>query len=303
MRTDYLELFHEAINNLRATTRNDCIVICDELDQTISINSLKFYCDIKKTISNANIFSVVDGIRSKSSDRNMPMVLITDKIYPKLANTLSDNQINWIDKVGNCDIRHKSLIIKIAGQKDNTPTKPSSTSKISEIQEKVGLSLGTITKAFDLLKAKQYLVQTEKGRKISMREELVEWWQQQYNEFLKPKLLINRMTFRSPEHRRKWKEMLLPEGMYWGGDCGANLVDGYLIPGEFEIYSDVASSLLLRTGAVMPAPNGEIHIYKKFWIGESKLNLAPKLVIYADLMGAGDSRCHEAALRIKENGI
>lgn len=325
MRTDYLELFHEAINNLRATTRNDCIVICDELDQTISINSLKFYCDIKKTISNANIFSVVDGIRSKSSDRNMPMVLITDKIYPKLANTLSDNQINWIDKVGNCDIRHKSLIIKIAGQKDNTPTKPSSTSKISEtniklilfflqnpesvnwayreIQEKVGLSLGTITKAFDLLKAKQYLVQTEKGRKISMREELVEWWQQKYNEFLKPKLLINRMTFRSPEHRRKWKEMLLPEGMYWGGDCGANLVDGYLIPGEFEIYSDVASSLLLRTGAVMPAPNGEIRIYKKFWIGESKLNLAPKLVIYADLMGAGDSRCHEAALRIKENGI
>ena len=282
MRTDYLELFHEAINNLRATTRNDCIVICDELDQTISINSLKFYCDIKKTISNANIFSVVDGIRSKSSDRNMPMVLITDKIYPKLANTLSDNQINWIDKVGNCDIRHKSLIIKIAGQKDNTPTKPSSTSKISEtniklilfflqnpesvnwayreIQEKVGLSLGTITKAFDLLKAKQYLVQTEKGRKISMREELVEWWQQQYNEFLKPKLLINRMTFRSPEHRRKWKEMLLPEGMYWGGDCGANLVDGYLIPGEFEIYSDVASSLLLRTGEVMPAPNGEIRI-------------------------------------------
>ena len=92
-----------------------------KLDQTISINSLKFYCDIKKTISNANIFSVVDGIRSKSSDRNMPMVLITDKIYPKLANTLSDNQINWIDKVGNCDIRHKSLIIKIAGQKRQHP--------------------------------------------------------------------------------------------------------------------------------------------------------------------------------------
>ena len=51
----------------------------------------------------------------------MPMVLITDKIYPKLANTLSDNQINWIDKVGNCDIRHKSLIIKIAGQKRQHP--------------------------------------------------------------------------------------------------------------------------------------------------------------------------------------
>ncbi len=71
----------------------------------------------------------------------MPMVLITDKIYPKLANTLSDNQINWIDKVGNCDIRHKSLIIKIAGQKRQHPTKPSSTSKISETNIKTHLIL------------------------------------------------------------------------------------------------------------------------------------------------------------------
>ena len=65
------------------------------------------------------------------------------------------------------------------------------------------MSLGTITKAFDLLKAKRYLVQTDKGRRIAMREELIEWWQQQYNEYLKPKLLINRMAFRTPEARKK----------------------------------------------------------------------------------------------------
>ena len=255
----------------------------------------------------------------------MPMILITNKLYPKLANALADNHINWIDKAGNCDIRHENLTIKISGQKNITSGNTSSVSKTSEtniklilfflqnsesinwsyreIQEKVGLSLGTITKAFDLLKTKRYLVQTDKGRRIAMRKELIEWWQQQYNEFLKPKLLINRMSFRTPDARKKWKEMPLPEGMYWGGDCGANLVDGYLIPGEFEIYSEVVSSLLLRTGAVVPDPNGEIRIYKKFWIGDDKEKLAPTLVIYADLMGTGDSRCHEAALRIKENGI
>ena len=153
------------------------------------------------------------------------------------------------------------------------------------------------------MKAKRYLVQTDKGRRLAMREEIIEWWQQQYNEFLKPKLLVNRMAFRTPEARKKWKEMVLPKGMYWGGDCGANLIDGYLIPGEFEIYTDVVSSLLLRTGMVMPASDGEIHIYKRFWIGDESESLAPILVIYADLMGTGDSRCHEAALRIKENGI
>ncbi len=325
MGTDYLELFYEAINSLRETTGNESIAICDDLNKMICINSIKFYCEIKKTISNANIFSVIEGVKNKSTDKNMPMILITNKIYPKLANTFADNQINWIDKAGNCDIRHENLTIKIAGQKNDMLNKTHIASKISEtniklilfflqnpesvnwpyreIQEKVGLSLGTITKAFDLLKSKRYLVQTDKGRRIAMREELIEWWQQQYNEFLKPKLLVNRMTFRTPEVRKKWKEMILPKGMYWGGDCGANLVDGYLIPGEFEIYTDVVSSLLLRTGAVMPASDGEIHIYKKFWIGEDKQNLAPILVIYADLMGTGDSRCHEAALRIKENGI
>lgn len=325
MGTDYLELFHEAINNLKTTTGNDTIAIYDGLGKTICINGIKFCCEIKKTISNANVFSVIDGIKNKSNNKNIPTLLITTRIYPKLAETFAENQINWVDKAGNCDIRHEGLTIKIAGQKHTAPVNTGTVSKISEtniklilfflqnpesinwpyreIQEKVGLSLGTITKVFDLLKAKRYLVQTEKGRRIAMREELIEWWQQQYNEFLKPKLLVNRMAFRTPEARKKWKEMVLPEGMYWGGDCGANLVDGYLIPGEFEIYSDVVSSLLLRTGAVMPAPDGEIRIYKKFWIGKEDQNLAPTLVIYADLMGTGDSRCHEAALRIKENGI
>lgn len=325
MGTDYLELFHEAMNNLKATTGNDTIAIYDESEKTICINDIKFCCEIKKTISNANVFSVIDEIKNKSNNKNIPILLITTRIYPKLAETFAENQINWVDKAGNCDIRHEGLTIKIAGQKHTALVNTGTVPKISEtniklilfflqnpesinwpyreIQEKVGLSLGTITKVFDLLKAKRYLVQTEKGRRIAMREELVEWWQQQYNEFLKPKLLVNRMAFRTPEARKKWKEMVLPEGMYWGGDCGANLVDGYLIPGEFEIYSDVVSSLLLRTGAVMPAPDGEIRIYKKFWIGEENQNLAPALVIYADLMGTGDSRCHEAALRIKENGI
>lgn len=324
MGTDYMELFHEAINNLKVATGNDNITIDDKMDKSVCINGIGFCCEIKKTISNANVFSVIDSINNMN-DEGMPMILITNKLYPKLANTLADNRINWIDKAGNCDIRHENLTIKISGQKKITSGNTSSVSKTSEtniklilfflqnpesinwsyreIQEKVGLSLGTITKAFDLLKTKRYLVQTDKGRRIAMREELIEWWQQQYNEFLKPKLLINQMSFRTPDARKKWKETLLPEGMYWGGDCGANLVDGYLIPGEFEIYSEVVSSLLLRTGAVVPDPNGEIRIYKKFWIGDEKEKLAPTLVIYADLMGTGDSRCHEAALRIKENGI
>lgn len=324
MGNDFQELFHEAIQRLKEATGSEEITI-DDLPQTVSINGIRFHCIIKKTISNANILSTIDALKAEATFKKQPVLLITNHLYEKLANQLAESNISWLDKAGNCDIRHDNLIMKVVGQKSSTDTKVIPTGKVSEtsiklilfflqhpdtinlsyreIQEKVGFSLGTITKAFDLLKANNYLVQTEKGRKIAMREELIDWWQQQYNEFLKPKLLISRMAFRSPEVRKKWKEIELPKGFCWGGGCGAHLVDGYLIPGEFEIYSDVVSAQLLKTGAVIPDSQGEIMIYKKFWKGESEEHCAPALVIYADLMGTGDSRCHEAALRIKDNGI
>ena len=109
--------------------------------------------------------------------------------YPKQANQLAENKISWIDRAGNCDIRHENLLIKVVGQKNNTAFKVTATCKISEtsmkiilfflqhpdninlsyrdIQDKVGYSLGSITKVFDLLKANNYLVQTENGRKIA----------------------------------------------------------------------------------------------------------------------------------------
>ena len=64
MGTDYMELFHEAINNLRVATGNDNIAIDDKMDKSVCINGIGVCCEIKKTISNANIFSVIDGINN-----------------------------------------------------------------------------------------------------------------------------------------------------------------------------------------------------------------------------------------------
>jgi hypothetical protein len=325
MKTEYLELLHTAITNLKIATGFDTVGVSDKNESFININGIEFCYEIKKTLSNSNIHSTIEQILQNHCQQNTPVVLIANKIYPKLADMLVANRINWMDQAGNCDIRHEGLTVKIVGRKNDVDNQAKNAKKLSEaqiklilfflqhpndtnlpyreIQEKVDLSLGTITKTFDLLKEKKYLVQTENGRRISMRHELIEWWQQQYNEFLKPKLLVSRMSFRTPEVRMKWKEIVLPQGMCWGGDCAAHIVDGYLFPGEYEIYSDIVSTQLLRTGAVMPNPNGEIRIYRKFWLGDVTENIAPLLVIYADLMGAGDSRCLEAALRIKENGI
>ena len=111
------------------------------------------------------------------------------------------------------------------------------------------------------------------------------------------------MSFRTGEMRSKWQEMNLPEGMPWGGDRGANLTDGYLVPGSFDIYTSKPSVMLMTTGMVMPNENAEITLYQKFWNDDDATKIAPKLIIYADLMNSGDSRQIEAAQRLIKNGI
>jgi hypothetical protein len=81
--------------------------------------------------------------------------------------------------------------------------------------------------------------------------------------------------------------------MYWGGEPGANRINKYLYPGTFEIYSDISAKLLLKTDFAVPKEEDEIKIYRKFWLDNQENNIVPALLIYADLMGSGNSRCLE----------
>lgn len=111
------------------------------------------------------------------------------------------------------------------------------------------------------------------------------------------------MAFRTNEQRIKWLAMELPEGMYWGGESAANIIDNYLEPGAFEIYTDVPTAYLMKTGFVKQDANGEIKVYQKYWKWETENHLAPLILVYADLMGSGNSRCLEAANRLMEYGL
>ncbi|MBR0532375.1 MAG: hypothetical protein IJJ96_07185, partial [Bacteroidales bacterium] len=53
---------------------------------------------------------------------------------------------------------------------------------------------------------------------------------------------------------------------------------------------------LIKTARMIPDPEGDIFVYKKFWSTEG----VPAVVVYADLLSIDDDRCREAAMRIKE---
>jgi hypothetical protein len=81
------------------------------------------------------------------------------------------------------------------------------------------------------------------------------------------------------------------------------MTDHYLIPERFDIYTEVPSVKLMMTKKMRFEENGSIRIYQKFWKGYENEKVAPWILIYADLMGSGNSRCIEAAQRLIENGI
>lgn len=298
----------------------------DNYDGVICINGIDFVCEVKANVTNANFIATLKQLVNLKNHIEKPILLIAKYIYPNLMNELAFNGFNVLDAAGNCFIRHGDLLLKVKGEKISLPRELASRSfqdagiklifyllRFPEdvnrpyryIQEKTGISLGSIKNTMEELTSSNFILQTEKGRFLKNKEKLLERWVTAYNEILKPKLLISQMAFKNNEKRERWLAMVLPEGMYWGGESGANmLLNGYLHPGAFDIYTDIPSNNLLKTGFVAPqSDGGDIKIYQKFWLDNPTEKLVPFILIYADLMGSGDSRCLEVAQKILENEL
>ena len=168
--------------------------------------------------------------------------------------------------------------------------------KIIEQQVNIeNVSLGSVHSTLSDLTNRGYVVENGKSRLLRKRQSLIDRWTQGYNDTLKPKLFISRFTFLSPVVRTQWQSIQLPKTLSWGGEPAAALMDGYLRPERWDIYTADNANALIATGRMIPDPQGEIYVYKRFWQTDD----TPLLVMYADLMATEDDRCREAAERLK----
>lgn len=298
-------------------------------DTVVRIMNVDFLCEIKDSITASTFNTILKTMQAKAGMESRPVLLVAQYISPALLNKFVAHGINVLDSVGNFHIRYmrkNRMIFQLSntGEK-NIPIKEKSypvfletgikvifyllndfenvNKSYREIQEATGVSLGSIKNVINELISLHYVLVTEKGRFLKNHKKLLEQWTVSYNQLLKPKLLLGRMSFRNNEHRIKWLAMKLPEGMYWGGESGAQMVDSYLEPGSFDIYTDIPTANLMRTGFVRQDDNGEIGIYRKFWNWDTENKHVSLVLIYADLMGSGNARCLEIAQRLLDNGL
>lgn len=298
-------------------------------DALVKIMNVDFLCEIKGNITATNINTIVNRLQKYMATEKRPVLLVAKYINPNMFDKLVELGLNILDCAGNCYIRYMNGNIPVfhltnKGEKNvfaNEKVYPifqdagikvifyllqdknNVNKAYREIQENTGVALGTVKNVIDELVARNFILVTDKGRILKNRKALLDLWIESYNQVLKPKLLMGRLTFRTNEQRIIWLAMELPEGMYWGGESAANIIDNYLEPGAFDIYTDVPTAYLMKTGLVKQDVNGEIKVYQKFWKWETEDHLAPLILVYADLMGSGNSRCLEAAKRLIKYGL
>lgn len=300
-----------------------------DFDATVQIMNVDFLCEVKNTVTTTTIGNITSRLKVLAATEKRPVLLIAKYITPTVIDDLASNGINTLDCAGNCHIRYEignKLIFHLTnkGEKNTFMTeKPypafqeaglkvifyllqniaNVNKPYREIQSATGVSLGAIKNVFNILVERNFILLTNSKRTLKNINALLNLWVENYNQVLKPKLLLSRMTFRTNEQRIKWLAMELPEGMYWGGESGANMVDTYLEPGIFDIYTQIPAAHLMKTGFVRHDEKGEIRIYQKFWNWETENHLVPLILIYADLIGSGNSRCQEMAERLLDYGL
>ena len=317
------ELFQDAAKNLRSLTRRDDITIKmsrnKEYDTDINIGDIELSGEVKSYVNNANFNQMLLRLQEIGHKSKKPVLLIVGSISPQNLIKFAEEGVNVLDYAGNCYINIPPLYIFITGQKQNklkeTVKKVYNDSALKlifyflldksnigkpyrKIVEDTGFSIGTVKNVIEEMTLQHHIIKTPKGRILMNWRKLLDDWQVAYNQSLKPKLFIKKMTLANPERIKNWKETKLPPNTCWGGESGANMTDGYLTPEILTIYTEGDSGELIRTSKILPSSEGEVLVYKKFWTGLDENHIAPIILIYADLMGTANSRCLEAAQRI-----
>ena len=180
------------------------------------------------------------------------------------------------------------IVFRLLQDKSNTNL------RYRQLAAAAGVSVGSVNNVMQSLMEKGYVVEDGKKRLLRKRTSLLDRWTRAYADGLKERFFVARFTFLTPQVKECWRDIRMPENVSWGGEPAAALLDDYLQPERWDVYTADNANALIATGRMIPKADGEIYVYRKFWDEAG----TPPVVVYADLLAMGNDRCREAAERI-----
>lgn len=318
----------EAANSLLKYTNIQAVVKGSRLGNNtfLLIANEEFVIEIKSEVTKGNQGIVMANLKATSRKNNLPIILITKYIPVDIAKEYVAEGVNYLDIAGNCNIRQHNLVLHIEGKKIERSAKVNQPRAFQEagvklifqflvepdkvkhtyrkLAELANISLGSVGTIMQELIDLNFILKIKQTMKLKNTKELLNRWITAYHDVLRPRLFRKHMRFVQPESYVKWKDIDLNQtnGLtFWGGEPGANLLDGFLQPGIFTIYTD-RNWQSLKDMDLVPDENGKVEILDLFWETQTFKGIPP-ILIYADLMRSGSDRNIEAANMILSNEL
>ncbi len=251
-------------------------------------------------------------------------LLVTRYVTEGQADDLRALNIGFLDTAGNTFIDQDGLYVFIKGEgaKHDSGSQKEGIFRPAElrvlfaflcqkglerethhtIRRMTGVGLGTVNRLIHALELAGYILKLKgQGRRLVRKKQLLEQWAIAYPQRLRPKQLIGR--FQGP--REPWWNSvdLLAIEAQWGGEIAAKYLTQYLKPELVTVYTGKWPDELIITQRLRMDARGDVEILRRFWnfaTAGQRADVVPPLLVYADLLAAGDERNAETARMVYE---
>lgn len=289
------------------------------LDIYANEHPIRFAAEIKAV----DRFETLGTVKAETGRVPYPTLLVAPYITEAIAARCRELRISFIDEAGNAYIEAPGLFVYVAGKRRpiqaqlmpafraltpaglrivfvllNNPEMAAASYR--EIAKAAQVALGTVGNVLADMERRGYLAPEKPGpRRLLTPERLQDEWVTHYPIKLRPKLNVRRFTAPTAGW---WREQdIRQHHAYWGGEVAAEKLTGYLKAAKVTVYVAGKPDRLILENRLRPDVNGEIEILEAFWAGDEIQadDIAPPLVVYADLMATIDPRNLETANLIR----
>ena len=273
----------------------------------------------------------IGKLRAIAKRTSEPVVLVVPYINDRQAAKLREHHLQYLDTAGNAYLQtvDDSFFVLLGGQRQplaeqqaqHRAFQPAGVQLLYHLlsepkllqasyramAERAQVALGSVSILLRGLQQLELLRDEAGKRRWTDPAQVLRRWVDAYGEVVRPKLAAQRYRWLDAGvTRRGWQDLALGPDMAWGGEPAAHLLlDGYLLPEYFTLYSTAARGDVMSRLRLVPDAAGKVEVVRPMATAleptRPQPQAVPPLLAYADLRLTADPRNREVAHLVHEH--